>query len=82
MPMPTLRIYIHWYIRNNERRTLSYRAIGYEFARFKGTADKTSVQRLSIMSVKRVICVWQGKETKKYWNGARWEEKFGKNVIL
>ena len=31
-------------------------------------ADKTSVQRLSIMFTKRVFSVWQGKETKKYWN--------------
>lgn len=32
-------------------------------------ADKTLVQRLSIMFAKRIFGVWQGKETKKYWNG-------------
>ena len=35
-----------------------------------------SVQRLSIMSVKRIIRVWHGKETKKNWNGEGWKEKY------
>ena len=38
--------------------------------------DKTLVQRLSIMSAKRIICVWHGKGTKKYWNGEGLREKF------
>ena len=35
----------------HERRTLSYRAIDSEVAKFKRAADKTLVQRLSNMSV-------------------------------
>ncbi len=47
--MPTLRVYNFKYNRINGRQTLFYHTIDSEVAKFKRVADKTSVQRLSIM---------------------------------